>query len=262
MKPVVIIAIAVGCSVAGTLGVLIAWQGVATMQAQEVYDEIQSQQLQEQYYQEELSTIAYNINREVCVELYGNSMSMAGESNDYADCLDYGATMVVERSIRDCDYEWKAVSLKCELERHVNYYNSMMPKLQALSEQHRIDMGYDSETMKALSDDWTMKGNLLTATHQSIEEFLESPEDFLNKSPSFSEQPSNPEFENMTFSQISIEYFACVDGISHQGKNCDNLLNEMLHPYCLELQNFIHFDNELNRCKNLNYNEIRNTERS
>ena len=43
MKPVVIIAIAVGLSVVAVIGVLVAWQGIATMQAQEAFDEYQEQ---------------------------------------------------------------------------------------------------------------------------------------------------------------------------------------------------------------------------
>ena len=41
MKPVTIIAIAVGCSVVAVIGVLVAWQGIAMWQAQIAFDEYQ-----------------------------------------------------------------------------------------------------------------------------------------------------------------------------------------------------------------------------
>ena len=45
MKPVVIIAVAVGLSVVAVIGVLVAWQGVAVWQDQIAFDEYQEQQL-------------------------------------------------------------------------------------------------------------------------------------------------------------------------------------------------------------------------
>ena len=69
--------------------------------------------------------------------------------------------------------------------------------------------------------------------------------------------PNYAEFEGMTRSEISTEYFLCLDGVAHKDRNCDNLLNEMLHPYCLDLQDNSPTDRELNLCKNRNFSEIK-----
>ena len=57
MKPVVIIAIAVVCSVAGTLGVLIAWQGVATMQSYDPNEEFFRDEARYQLYESQYQII-------------------------------------------------------------------------------------------------------------------------------------------------------------------------------------------------------------
>ena len=174
MKPIVIIAIAVVCSVVAVLGVLVGLDQIATMQAQQAYDEYQIEQFENQSYQEEFDAIDYKINREVCVELFGNSMSMAGESNFYADCLDYGSKSQVEYSILSCNQlDIELVVYECELKHTVNYYNSIMPKLKALSEQHRIEMGYDESTMNSLSVDWDLKSELLETTHNTVQGVLD-----------------------------------------------------------------------------------------
>ena len=240
MKPVVIIAIAVVCSVAAVLGVLVVLDQIATNQAQQAYDKYQIGQFENQSYQEELDAIEYKINREVCVELFGNSMSMGGESNPYANCLDYGSKFQLEDSIRSCNQlDMELVRYECELKHTVNYYNSIMPKLQALSEQHRIDMGYDEITMNSLSADWKIKSELLEITHESVEGVIEGNIDFAientdnlenEENVSDSSTPIQSE-EILTLSKIKNDYSECKKNEQY-GNGCYNKLKDNMDEYC------------------------------
>jgi hypothetical protein len=81
LKPVFIIAIAVVCSVVAVLGVLVGLDQIATMQAQQAYDEYQI----EQQAKHEEEQIKYNENRELCLTLFPQN-----QGSDYLGCLSYG----------------------------------------------------------------------------------------------------------------------------------------------------------------------------
>ena len=235
MKPVVIIAIAVVCSVAAVLGVLVVLDQIATNQAQQAYDEYQIEQFENQSYQEELDAIEYKINREVCVELFGNSMSMGGESNPYANCLDYGSKFQVEDSIRSCNQlDMDLVRYECELKHTVNYYNSIMPKLQALSEQHRIDMGYDESTMNSLSVDWNLKSELLETTHNTVQGILDGNIDLITayEPQAIPVTEISKEYENLKPEQYSQQYDFCLTENSEGF--CQKQLNSVVNDYCYQ----------------------------
>ena len=81
MKPVIIIAIAVVCSVVAVLGVLVGLEQIATMQAQQAYDEFQIEQQVKQMEEQ----IKYDENRELCLTLFPQN-----QGSDYLGCLSYG----------------------------------------------------------------------------------------------------------------------------------------------------------------------------
>jgi hypothetical protein len=232
MKPIVIIAIAVVCSVVAVLGVLVGLDQIATMQAQQAYDEYQIEQFENQSYQEELDAIDYKINREVCVELFGNSMSMAGESNFYADCLDYGSKSQVEYSILSCNQlDIELVVYECELKHTVNYYNSIMPKLKALSEQHRIDMGYDEITMNILSVDWKLKSELLEKTHDTVQGIIDGDIDLTTVYEPQAIPVTETSEEILTLSKIKNDYSECKKNEKYENSCYEKLKNNM-EEYC------------------------------
>ena len=81
MKPVIIIVIAVVCSVVVVLGVLMGLQQIATMQAQQAYDEYQIEQQVKQMEEQ----IKYDENKELCLTLFPQN-----QGSDYLGCLSYG----------------------------------------------------------------------------------------------------------------------------------------------------------------------------
>ena len=171
MKPVVIIAIAVGCSVAAVFGVLFAWQGIATMQAQEVYNEYQEELREVQFISEHMQAVENQLNREVCVDMFGNVMSVQGERNSYQDCLDYGFWNAVESQIRGCEiYDTLLVLESCQSRTMKTFYDSMMPKVQALTQEQRDYLTYDKATMEEFSIDWEFWGGKYMETQLKIGE--------------------------------------------------------------------------------------------
>ena len=166
MKPVVIIAIAVVCSVVAVLGVLVVLEQVAIMQAQQAYDEYQLQQ-------EELE----KINRSMCVELYGNSMSIGGESNPYADCLDYGheVMMKIERDeCKDNEVLLMATNIErqCELRNDLQYLNAIKTVMEISNEDRQIietEIAEMRNELKKLNQEWD-------EWEQRMDEYRESDE--------------------------------------------------------------------------------------
>jgi hypothetical protein len=86
MKPVVIIAIAVVCSVVAVLGVLVGLDQIATMQAQQAYDEYQIEQQANQIEEQ----IKYDENKQLCLTLFPDMGFDVEQQNEYLRCLDYG----------------------------------------------------------------------------------------------------------------------------------------------------------------------------
>jgi len=104
MKPVVIIAIAIVCSVVAVLGVLVILQEITNYQSQIAFDEYQVEVSRLQTIENEKQQAIYDKNREACVYMFSNVMSMIGERNPYQDCLNYGIDFAVESEKRACEY--------------------------------------------------------------------------------------------------------------------------------------------------------------
>jgi len=95
MKPVIIIAIAVVCSVIAALVVLIGSQQISEYQVRVAYDEYQAKVKAAQ-------EVEYAKNKEMCAKLFGAMMSMTGEITPYQYCLEKDYLSAKETAINDC----------------------------------------------------------------------------------------------------------------------------------------------------------------
>ena len=204
MKPVVIIAIAVGCSIAGTLGVLIAWQGVATMQAQEAYNEIQN-------YQNEMDRVATELNLKVCSETYNSK-----------ECRENGALYSYELRKSNCNimFDYEISQMKCDWENTVKYYKSLIPAVESLTDEQREYFGYTEEDLiKAYSD--------MTFAEQSLEIFYEQERKMAEEEAviqaKFSEPCSRYEEAQRAYRAMMEEYQAQISAGQISHKDLDRL---------------------------------------
>ena len=171
MKPIVIIIIAVVCSVIAVLGVLIVLQEIAVYQAQIAFDEYQVELQEDQFYSEQMQSVENQLNRNVCVDMFSNVMSMYGESNPYQDCLDYGFWFALESELNKCQiYDTVLVVESCQSSLWATFYDSMMPRVQALSQEQRDYLTYDKETMQQFSVEWEFWSDLYLETQLEIGE--------------------------------------------------------------------------------------------
>ena len=168
MKPIVIIAIAVVCSVVAVYGVLAIDNSVSDYQYQIALEE---NAIKEKNNEQQFLAIYTPMNREICFELYSNQLTRAGDVNPYAYCLENGAYSTTEMMQTKCygmvhsfggstSIDSTLVG-KCEEESIVNFYNSFIPKLEKLSEKERELMGFDSKEMDVLRDAWNTHARLL-----------------------------------------------------------------------------------------------------
>jgi len=119
MKPIVIIAIAVVCSVVAVLGVLVVLQEITTYQSQVAFDEYQTEVLRIEALEREIQQAEYDQNRVLCVKLFPNTMGF-GDRNPYRDCLDYGIDFAIESMVDDCSMHGAPLSVEravCLLEK-------------------------------------------------------------------------------------------------------------------------------------------------
>jgi hypothetical protein len=118
MKPVIIIAIAVVCSVGGVLGVLSTLQENTEMQFREYQQQVQQQQ-------ESIELL----NEEMCEELFPVRYTFDGET-PYGDCLEYGHEVMMKIKRDECyDPELIIMSTniqtRCELGVDLQYLNAI-----------------------------------------------------------------------------------------------------------------------------------------
>ncbi len=102
MKPVIIIAIAVVCSVVAVLGVLIGLQQISNYQAQVAYDELQKEQ------ERPLTGERYAKNRETCVKLFSGSVTWTGETL-YSYCLRTDYMSALEDALNTCIKDYASI---------------------------------------------------------------------------------------------------------------------------------------------------------
>jgi hypothetical protein len=174
MKPIVIIVIAVVCSVGAMIGVLGIIQGLDSLQYQQKQNEYEHELVRQEEIEKQVVALETPLNREICIDLFANQMAMAGESNPYAVCLEKGSRYAVDQAISECNQirEFELLASQCELTNMVNYYNSLIPKLEKLTWQERELMGFDSETMNMIRGEWDITALTLKAVEVSIDDIL------------------------------------------------------------------------------------------
>ena len=179
MKPVIIIAIAVVCSVVAVYGVLAIDNSVSDYQYQVALEE---NAITKKNNDQQFLAIYTPMNREVCVELYSNQMVMSHEINPYADCLENGAhstTLMMQNQCYGMVHSGGGFTSidddlvgKCEVEFIVNFYNSFIPKLEQLSEQERELIGFNSKEMEVLREAWNLHTLMLKVHEVHIDDIL------------------------------------------------------------------------------------------
>jgi len=219
MKPIIIIAIAVVCSIAGTLGVLIAWQSMATIQAQEIYDDYQEELEKQQEIQQQQQEIAYQKNKDLCAKMFSSEMVMFGETHPYQYCLDNGIDLAIDLAISEC-----------------------IGRLNSLS----------YESAKATCDyNWTQK---LMDNSPEFKELVEQ-ETKLMLEEEIAEQKRIESYENISLDEIRLKYMNCNSGLEEFAISCDNLLSEMIQVHCINLvPNDIPMQNQ---CGNIEYYAVK-----
>lgn len=233
MKPVIIIAIAVVCSVVAVLVVLVGFQAISTHQSQIAFDEYEKELVNQQTLENQSIELANSVNKEVCAELLGNRMTMPDEINPYAYCLEYGAMYAVEREKSNCFvYDSEIYKIQCELNMDVDYYNSLIPKLEKLSKQERTLIGFNPEVMKEIRTIWNQSSNALDLTYEAIliqdQEWRESMEWIALSDPNTVESKEPPE---LTLDVIKSGYSECKQEEKY-GSSCKDILKDMMDGYC------------------------------
>ena len=254
MKPVVIIAIAVGCSVAAVFGVLFAWQGVATMQAQEAFDEYQTELEKQAQYEEEVQALEKAVNREICVGMYGTqNIGMGDELSPYGYCLEFGPDQAVDQDDFQCelDLDTQIVVDFCKTKNIVSYFNSAMPILEELSYEERTMLGVDSEMMSEFRIVWNLKSAELDGYYKVFEKLEEESkikyENYVSVSPpgtdfSNEEEIKLPPYEEPesfavddTLSKVAAQMAQCERNLSES--YCKQKLMSNIVQYCGTTQN-------------------------
>ena len=154
MKPVFIIGLAVVCSVAAVLGVLVVLDQVATNQAQQAYDEYEQElKIQEKIEQNYLDFLDSK-NRDICVGLFGNQMGdiYSGKMHIYEYCLQFGFESSVEQKINECyDFQFPLSSITCALSLEIKLID-VLKSIEGFSElQLQILEDKQSKLIKELT---------------------------------------------------------------------------------------------------------------
>ena len=254
MKPVIIIAIAVVCSVVAVFGVLFVWQGVATMQAQEAFDEYQTELEKQAQYEEEVLALEKAVNREICVGMYGTqNIGMGDTLSPYGYCLEFGPDQASDQDDFQCklDFDNQFFVDFCKTNNVVSYFNSAIPILEELSYEERTMLGIDLEMMSDFRVVWNLKSAELDGYYKALEQFEEDSkikyENYVEVSPpgtdfSNEEEIQFPPYEepesfavNDTLSKVAAQMVQCERNLSES--YCKQKLMSNIVQYCGATQN-------------------------
>ena len=155
MKPVVIIAIAVGCSIAGTIGVLIAWQGIATMQAQEAYEEIRA-------YEQEMESVRIEFKENFCNQVAGEKL-LCMNTIDLFDYLEY--------ELETCESFDIRYTIECRSREKIHFLNALITNIESLTPEQREYFGFDSTSLEEWKSEYEFQKN-------GLDDFLEKKKEF------------------------------------------------------------------------------------
>jgi Na+-transporting NADH:ubiquinone oxidoreductase subunit NqrC len=160
MKPVVIIAIAVVCSVVAILGVLVGLQQIETIQVQQSYDKYQQELMNQKLVEVRISEIEDMVVRELCMQ---STLDM----DSFYDCVENDLDYILEFQITQCDVwpEWdETMSTLCEASIMNNYYEFLIPIIEKLSETERNQLEIDYQFYQEQSEEFL----ILAKSYQNL----------------------------------------------------------------------------------------------
>ena len=218
MKPVIIIAIAVVCSVGGVLGVLSTLQENTEMQFREYQQQVQQQQ-------ESIELL----NEEMCEELFPVRHTFDGE-NPNEDCLEYGHEVMMKIQRDECkinEFVMMSTNIQtqCELRTDLQYLNTV-----------KTVMEISNEDMKMIETEIVQIRNELSKLDQEYEEWENTPKKELKILPD----------DRFPLPEIKKEYLECreleskdpflekVDELN--GNSCYDKLEENMRDRCMFLE--------------------------
>ena len=136
MKPIVIIAITVVCSVVAVLGVLVILDQATSIQAQENYEKIIT-------HEQNMEEATYNFNKKTCVQMYTNS----------EDCMNYGVFAYYDYRIIDCTSTSLSYEMDCKSREELHFLKSIIPHIETLSYEEKKYFGIDESLIQNLKSD-------------------------------------------------------------------------------------------------------------
>ena len=155
MKPVVIIVIAVVCSVAAVLGVLVVLEQFATMDREQKLMEYEQELAKQELINKKISEIEDLANRELCMQ---STLDM----DSFYDCVANGLEFNIESQLAQCDLwpEWeKTLHDLCEAKVWDNYFKFLIPIIEKIPEAERNQLGIDFQGYQQQAEDFSILAN-------------------------------------------------------------------------------------------------------
>jgi hypothetical protein len=136
MKPIVIIAVSVVCSVVAVLGVLVILDQATSIQAQENYEKIIT-------HEQNMEEAAYNFNKKTCVQMY----------TDSENCMNYGVFAYYDYRIIDCTSTSLSYEMDCKSREELHFLKSIVPHIETLSYEEKNYFEIDESLIQNLKSD-------------------------------------------------------------------------------------------------------------
>ena len=152
MKPVVIIALSVICSVVAVLGVLVGLEQIATMEREQNLMEYEQDLMEQKLIDKRISEIEDLVNRELCMQ---STLDM----DSFYDCIKNNLEYTMESQLAQCDLlpEWEyTLQDLCEASIWNNYFKFLMPIIEKLSETERNQLGIDLQDYQEQSENYSI----------------------------------------------------------------------------------------------------------
>ena len=160
MKPVIIIALSVICSVVAVLGVLVGLEQIATMEREQNLMEYEQDLMEQKLIDKRISEIEDLVNRELCMQ---STLDM----DSFYDCVENDLDYILEFQITQCDVwpEWdETMSNLCEASIMNNYYEFLIPIIEKLSETERNQLEIDYQFYQEQSEEFS----ILAKSYQNL----------------------------------------------------------------------------------------------
>ncbi len=205
MKPVVIIVIAVVCSVAAVLGVLVVLEQFATMDREQKLMEYEQELAKQKLVDKKMSEIEDLANRELCMQSDLDLYS-------FDICITNGLEFNIESLLAQCDL-WPEWDLNggdlCKARVWDNYFKLLIPIIEKIPEAERNQLGIDFQGYQQQAEDFSILAN----SHLIVSEISE-------------------EYDNLKPEEYSQQYDFCLTENSEGF--CQKRLNSVVYNYCNE----------------------------